>query len=112
MDDILIERLWRSIKYKEVYQKMDADGREDRASIGRSMDFYNARRPHHAISNHRPVNVRRDGVDSERAAGNCGYDVSLGRKRMPTAGVRGVEKSGLKIFTKRKRRETAGAYIP
>lgn len=30
MDDILIERLWRSIKYKEVYQKMDADGREDR----------------------------------------------------------------------------------
>ena len=51
MDNIFIERLWRSIKYEEVHLKAYADGREARTGIGRWIDFYNHRRPHQAMSN-------------------------------------------------------------
>src|ERR1700730_9159040 len=44
MDNIFIERLWRSIKYEEVHLKAYADGREARAGIGSWMTFYNFRR--------------------------------------------------------------------
>ncbi len=46
MDNIFIERLWRSIKYEEVHLKAYADGREARAGISSWMTFYNFRRPH------------------------------------------------------------------
>ena len=39
MDNIFIERLWRSIKYEEVHLKACADGREARAGIGSWMTF-------------------------------------------------------------------------
>jgi putative transposase len=62
MDNIFIERLWRSIKYEEVHLKAYADGREARAGIGHWIDFYNHRRPHQAMDNHRPMAVWREGV--------------------------------------------------
>src|SRR5271166_6405957 len=43
MDNIFIERLWRSIKYEEIHLKAYADGREARAGIGNWMIFYNVR---------------------------------------------------------------------
>ena len=63
MDNIFIERLWRSIKYEEVHLKAYADGREARIGIGRWMDFYNHRRPHQSMNNQRPINVWRDGMN-------------------------------------------------
>ena len=42
MDNIFIERLWRSIKYEEVHLKAYADAREARAGIGSWMNFYNS----------------------------------------------------------------------
>src|SRR6202451_3739643 len=63
MDNIFIERLWRSIKYEEVHLKAYADGREARAGIGFWMTFYNFRRPHQAMSNQMPMAVWRAGVD-------------------------------------------------
>jgi putative transposase len=63
MDNIFIERLWRSIKYEEVHLKAYADGREARDGIGRWMDFYNYRRPHQSVSNQRPMNVWRGGME-------------------------------------------------
>jgi putative transposase len=69
LDNIFIERLWRSIKYEEVHLKAYADGREARAGIGRWIDFYNNRRPHQAMNNQRPMNVWREGMDNrERPA--------------------------------------------
>ena len=62
MDNIFIERLWRSIKYEEVHLKAYADGREARIGIGQWMELYNHRRPHQALSNQRPMNVWRDGL--------------------------------------------------
>ena len=70
MDNIFIERLWRSIKYEEVHLKAYADGREARAGIGQWIDFYNNRRPHQAMSNQRPMNVWREGMaTAERVEG-------------------------------------------
>jgi putative transposase len=62
MDNIFIERLWRSIKYEEIHLKAYADGREARAGIGSWMNFYNHRRPHQAMDNQTPMVVWRDGM--------------------------------------------------
>ena len=63
MDNIFIERLWRSIKYEEVHLRAYADGREARAGIGAWMSFYNHRRPHQAMDNQTPMAVWREGVE-------------------------------------------------
>jgi putative transposase len=68
MDNIFIERLWRSIKYEEVHLKAYADGREARAGIGSWMTFYNFRRPHQAMNNQTPMVVWRDGMAKIEAA--------------------------------------------
>jgi putative transposase len=68
MDNIFIERLWRSIKYEEVHLKAYADGREARAGIGAWIEFYNFRRPHQAMNNQMPMAVWRDGMDKIEAA--------------------------------------------
>jgi putative transposase len=41
-----VERIWRSIKYEEVYLHAYASVSEARASLSRYIDFYNAARPH------------------------------------------------------------------
>jgi putative transposase len=41
MDNVFIERLWRSLKYEDVYLKGYADGREARTGIGAWIAFYN-----------------------------------------------------------------------
>jgi putative transposase len=71
MDNIFIERLWRSIKYEEVHPKAYADGREARAGIGAWMAFYNHRRPHQAMNNQLPMDVWRAGIEAIEAAGNA-----------------------------------------
>ena len=63
MDNIFIERLWRSIKYEEVHLKAYADGCEARSGIGSWMTFYNFRRPHQAMNNQMPMAVWRAGMD-------------------------------------------------
>ena len=68
MDNIFIERLWRSIKYEEVHLKAYADGREARDGIGSWMNFYNHRRPHQAMNNQFPMAAWRAGMDRIEAA--------------------------------------------
>ena len=68
MDNIFIERLWRSIKYEEVHLKAYADGREARAGIAAWMNFYNHSRPHQAMSNQFPMAAWRAGMDTIEAA--------------------------------------------
>ena len=68
MDNIFIERLWRSIKYEEVHLKAYADGGEARSGISSWMNFYNFRRPHQAMNNQIPMVVWRAGMDKIEAA--------------------------------------------
>jgi putative transposase len=62
MDNVFIERLWRSLKYEDAYLKGYADGREARAGIGAWIAFYNGARPHQALGNRTPMAVWCDGV--------------------------------------------------
>src|SRR5258707_612118 len=64
MDNVFIERLWRSLKYEDVYLKGYADGREAKAGIASWMAFYNLQRPHQALANRTPMGVWRDGTIS------------------------------------------------
>jgi len=54
LDNIFVERLWRSIKYEEVYLKAYKDGTEANQGIGFYLDFYNRERPHQALGYRTP----------------------------------------------------------
>jgi len=82
MDNVFIERLWRSLKYEDIYLKGYADGREARSGIGMWMAFYNGYRPHQALGNRTPMAVWRDGVAGE--LGNAAVDMTL---RLDNAGA-------------------------
>jgi len=53
-DNVFVERLWRSIKYEEVYLRAYDSVSEARASIGRYIGFYNERRPHTSLDGMTP----------------------------------------------------------
>jgi len=53
-DNVFVERLWRSIKYEEVYLRAYDSVSEARESIGRYITFYNGRRPHQSLDGATP----------------------------------------------------------
>jgi putative transposase len=53
-DNVFVERLWRSVKYEEVYLRAYETVSEARDSIGRYLDFYNRRRPHSSLDGTTP----------------------------------------------------------
>ena len=53
-DNVFVERLWRTIKYEEVYLKAYDSVSEARASIDRYLAFYNQGRPHSALDERTP----------------------------------------------------------
>src|SRR5579871_1959232 len=62
MDNVFIERLWRSLKYEDVYLKGYADGREAARGIAAWIAFYNDRRPHQALADRTPMAVWREAI--------------------------------------------------
>ena len=68
MDNIFIERLWRSLKYECVYLHAFETGSEARAGIGRWMTYYNAERPHLALGGRTPLDAHAGDGDMELAA--------------------------------------------
>ncbi len=57
MDNVFVERLWRSLKYEEVYLKAYENIKEARLQIGRWFSFYNTQRPHQALDYQKPIQV-------------------------------------------------------
>ena len=53
-DNVFVERLWRSVKYEEVYLRAYDSVGDARGSIGRYLHFYNARRPHSSLDGSTP----------------------------------------------------------
>ena len=53
-DNVFVERLWRSVKYEEVYLRAYDSVGEARASLGRYLDFYNRKRPHSSLDARTP----------------------------------------------------------
>lgn len=57
MDNVMIERLWRSLKYECIYLHAFETGSEVRQGTGRWIDFYNKRRPHSKLDGKTPDEV-------------------------------------------------------
>ena len=56
-NNILVERLWRTVKYAEVYLKAYANATEARREMGAYFRFYNNQRPHQALGYRTPAEV-------------------------------------------------------
>jgi putative transposase len=56
-DNVFVERLWRSVKYEEVYLRAYASVPEARAGISRYLDFYNSIRPHSSLGCRTPDRI-------------------------------------------------------
>ena len=57
VDNIFTERLWRSVKYEEVYLHDYGSPREAQQNLGRYFNFYNFDRPHQALDYRTPVDL-------------------------------------------------------
>lgn len=68
MDNVFIERLWRSMKYECIYLHAYETGSEARAGIGRWIDYYNFDRPHSTHGGRTPVEVHEEVGDIRLAA--------------------------------------------
>ena len=55
LDNVFVERLWRSLKYEEVYLHAYDSASEARTGIGRYLAFYNGKRPHQALGYQTPA---------------------------------------------------------
>lgn len=57
LDNVFVERLWRSVKYEEIYLKDYRSVTEARAQLGRYFTFYNLERPHQSLGYRTPAAV-------------------------------------------------------
>ena len=67
-DNVLVERLWRTIKYEEVYLKAYDSVSQAKASLGQFITFYNNRRPHQAFAGKTPDMIYFSGLPQENIA--------------------------------------------
>jgi putative transposase len=67
-DNVFVERLWRSVKYEEVYLKAYDSVAEARASLGRYLEFYNRKRPHSSLDRRTPDRAYFDELSQLAAA--------------------------------------------
>ena len=62
-DNILLDRLWRTVKYEKVYLKAYSNGREAKTGLGVYFSFYNNQRPHQALGYRTPAEVHSTASD-------------------------------------------------
>jgi putative transposase len=68
LDNIFVERLWRSIKYEEVYLKAYQTVAEARIGINAYLEFYNQQRPHQALGYQTPAEAYQNGQEEKKEA--------------------------------------------
>ena len=93
LDNIFVERLWRSIKYEEVYLKAYQTVAEARTGINAYLEFYNRQRPHQALGYRTPTEVYQHGQEERGAAAEeAGLPSGLVKPSSPS------EKHGWRVF--------------
>ena len=67
-DNVFVERLWKSVKYEEVYLHAYDSVSEAKAGLRRYFDFYNARRPHQSLDGQTPDEIYFNNLPQEKRA--------------------------------------------
>jgi putative transposase len=67
-DNVFVERLWRTVKYEEVYLRAYDSVSEAKACLGRYFNFYNTQRPHQSLDGQTPDKIYFNNVPQERIA--------------------------------------------
>jgi putative transposase len=67
-DNVFVERIWRTIKYEEVYLRAYESVQDARTSLGRYIEFYNRTRPHSSLKGKTPDQVHRNQLPETMAA--------------------------------------------
>lgn len=68
LDNVFVERLWRAVKYEEIYPKQHETIREIRVGLQRYFQHYNESRPHQSLGYRRPMSVYREELQFSKAA--------------------------------------------
>lgn len=68
IDNVFVERLWRSVKYEDIYLHAYQSVRELKTALACYFEFYNARRPHQSLEDRTPDEVYFATVDMKKAA--------------------------------------------
>jgi putative transposase len=76
LDNVFVERLWRTVKYEEVYLQSYATPRDARQSLARYFQFYNHERPHQALGYRTPATL----YFGTPSAATAGYDSGKGEE--------------------------------
>ena len=76
MDNVFIERLWRSLKYECVYLHAFETGSELRAGLGRWITYYNTQRPHSGLAGRTPAEAYRRIGQSDHG-GHAPHDLMI-----------------------------------
>jgi putative transposase len=69
LDNIFVERLWRSVKYEEIYLRCHETVPQLSQGLGRYFPFYNEERPHQSLNYRTPGEVYREGRSTGVAVG-------------------------------------------
>jgi putative transposase len=77
LDNVLVERLWRSVKYEEVYLRAYEDVRIARSKVGRYLRFFNQERPHQTLAYRTPMAVYMESVAKQRRSVLRNFDGAL-----------------------------------
>ena len=67
-DNVFVERLWKSVKYEEVYLKAYDLVSDAKANLGAYLSFFNTRRPHQSLDGKTPDTIYSAGLPRERIA--------------------------------------------
>lgn len=88
MDNVFIERLWRSLKYECVFLSAFETGSEARSGIGSWIDYYNRRRPHSTFGGRTPDEVYDNAEMTEQLAAQKRTRSTLARPPNGTTSTR------------------------
>ena len=99
-DNIFVERLWRTVKYEEVYLKAYANASEAKRELGTYLRFYNDQRPHQALGYRTPAEVFHQVTDvGEEGAVHQAKDSPIDQTLVSLAGAAGLSPNSTSILS-------------
>jgi putative transposase len=110
-DNILVERLWRTVKYEEIYLHQYSDGHDLISALERYFDYYNNRRPHQSLDYRTPAEVY---FSKGKSALFCSSAADMLRRARVTAHSRssaGPSKTGLLANRSQVKEETGNKSV-